>query len=454
LCVDEVQSAREYDCHRAPLLNTKVSGNDIDASIAGTTDRTGKVRISFVEVPPERIRSMNALELSVDIRGRASPLHVDVDAAMLGALAANVAGERAERAWSTLRKSPSASAADFRTYAESYADWHHDEALAAFTARRLLELRAGVLDALAKRDEALTTKLIQEWAQLDSSSPDLKADQQRLQELSRDLRIETAKADLEGSLAAIEKKENVDTAIASATSAIDVLKSLDYGGPDLKQKSSQLEKARLAHVRAALSRARSLMSKGEYDQAVAEVDHASAVMPDSKEAAALRLSLERKEKETEQAEERRRQAEADKQERDERQQGKAISWATGRYRFETFDAKTIVDEPQQRCGAQAHPGGYPRRPRIGGLKIVVTGRPGRLRATLNGREGQNIEERESGLIGVTWDFPDGSGDVISYNVWFGDVGKGQAYAAVAEIVTWHSVRCVFGEWESDGTLNP
>jgi hypothetical protein len=36
------------------------------------------------------------------------------------------------------------------------------------------------------------------------------------------------------------------------------------------------------------------------------------------------------------------------------------------------------------------------------------------------------------------------------SVYFVTMAKGQAYAAVAEIVT--SVRCVSGEWESDGTL--
>lgn len=261
---------------------------------------------------------------------------------------------------------------------------------------------------------------------------------------ARDVHLDVSGREFDTALAAVVVKGEVSSdELERATQLLKSLGELTPPDPQFEKRMKQLRDTRRRALDALIALAQSHLAKGDLDAANADVDAAGVISPDDSRRGRLVAQLQRR------RDAQQKQVEA-----------KQAIEAVGRYRFTTFTKARITDEPQQRCGYNAHPGGQYGDPAIGSLDIVVSGKSGKLRVTLNGKPGTNIEERTRGDLVVTFNLPNRNGqrgslvdgDPLTYNVWFGHTEAGQGFAGLVELVTWKTVRCVYGEWTSDGTF--
>lgn len=261
---------------------------------------------------------------------------------------------------------------------------------------------------------------------------------------ARDVHLDATGREFDTALLAVVVKGEVSSdELERATQLLKSLGELTPPDPQLEKRTKQLEDTRHRALDALIALAQGHLAKGNLDAANSDLDAAGEIAPDDSRRGRLVAQLQRR-------------RDAQQKQVEARQAIEAV----GRYRFTTFTKARISDEPQQRCGYNAHPGGQYGDPAIGSLDIVVTGKSEKLRVTLNGKAGTNIEERTRGDLVVTFNLPNRNGqkgslvdgDPLTYNVWFGHTDAGQGFAGLVELVTWKTVRCVYGEWTSDGTF--
>ena len=242
--------------------------------VLGATDRSGQLSVDWMAVPEQWVRGDGGRnEARVVADGTAESAAISL---------ARARSVWAEQAWDRARDAGTSAA--LAAYRSDYADYHADEADAAWQRARIAELGVAIEAAFEAGDGARASRYINELAVLDAAHSELAEYRDRAAALVRsDLRASLG----ESTAAPFHSAAAVDDARA----AVDELAALGELAKTVASYRAAVERRAAALLASLLKRANKALAAGDYKSARELVDEAEMIAPASAAVATLRASV-------------------------------------------------------------------------------------------------------------------------------------------------------------------